>query len=163
MGLVENANSCFPTPISIFGPRSSDPGLLMSSSIDQATITIPFATTTSPSTPTSSCPYTSCSFATNTNCISSSNISWSGKGCFPSLVSWPQELRSTYAMPYQDPQGRWSTTLSISKECHVLSRTVELANYMKSLASARHWKEMSSLFGECLINNSMHSAVHVQS
>ncbi|XP_070041165.1 uncharacterized protein [Nicotiana tomentosiformis] len=43
-------------------------------------------------------------------------------------------------------------------ECHLLSRPVELANYMKSLASKNDKKKIHSLSGECILNNVMHNA-----
>ncbi|XP_070040371.1 uncharacterized protein [Nicotiana tomentosiformis] len=67
-------------------------------------------------------------------------------------------LGQNYAAPSEDPQRRRSVTLSVSIGCNLLSRPVELANYLKPLASEKDWEKIQTLLGECLLNNAMHNA-----
>ncbi|XP_070057479.1 uncharacterized protein [Nicotiana tomentosiformis] len=53
---------------------------------------------------------------------------------------------------------RRNVTLSVSTGCNLLSRPVDLANYLKPLASEKDWKKIQALSGECLLNNVMHNA-----
>ncbi|XP_070032754.1 uncharacterized protein [Nicotiana tomentosiformis] len=49
-------------------------------------------------------------------------------------------------------------TLSVSTECKLLSQPVDLANYLRPLASEKDWEKIQILPGECLLNNAMHNA-----
>ncbi|XP_070032716.1 uncharacterized protein [Nicotiana tomentosiformis] len=68
-------------------------------------------------------------------------------------------LGHNYSPPSADPQRRRSVSLSISTECHLLSRPVKLTNYLKPPASEKDKNKIHSLLGECMINNAMHNAV----
>ncbi|XP_019228726.1 PREDICTED: LOW QUALITY PROTEIN: peroxidase 4-like [Nicotiana attenuata] len=67
-------------------------------------------------------------------------------------------LGQNYVAPSEDPQRRRNVTLSVSTGCNLLSRPVELANYMKPLASLKDWEKIQALSGECLLNNAIHNA-----
>ena len=71
-------------------------------------------------------------------------------------------LGQNYAAPSEDPQRRRNVTLSVSTGCNLLSRSVELANYLKPLASEKDWEKIQALSGECLLNNAMHNAASVR-
>ncbi|XP_070036977.1 uncharacterized protein [Nicotiana tomentosiformis] len=67
-------------------------------------------------------------------------------------------LRQNYVAPSEDPQRRRNITFSVSIGCNLLSRPVELTNYLKPLASEKDWEKIQTLSGECLLNNAMHNA-----
>ncbi|XP_070042762.1 uncharacterized protein [Nicotiana tomentosiformis] len=48
--------------------------------------------------------------------------------------------------------------ISVSTRCNLLSRSVEIANYLKPLASEKDWEKIQALSGECLLNNAMYNA-----
>nr|XP_009597450.1 filament-like plant protein [Nicotiana tomentosiformis] len=58
----------------------------------------------------------------------------------------------------KDPQRRRSVILSVSTGCDLLSRPVELDNYLKPLASEIEWEKIQALERECLLKNAMHNA-----
>nr|XP_009591344.1 uncharacterized protein LOC104088389 [Nicotiana tomentosiformis] len=66
-------------------------------------------------------------------------------------------LGHNYSPLSANPQRRRSVSLSVSTECHLLSQPVELANYLKPLASEKDKKKIHSLSWECMINNAMHN------
>lgn len=72
-------------------------------------------------------------------------------------------LGHIYSSPSEYPQMRRSVSLSISTGCHLLSKSVELANYMKLLASEKNRTKIQSLSGKCLLNNARHNAMSVKS
>nr|XP_016490875.1 PREDICTED: uncharacterized protein LOC107810595 [Nicotiana tabacum] len=56
-------------------------------------------------------------------------------------------LGHNYSPPSVDPQRRRSISLSVSTECYLLSRSVKLTNYLKSLALEKDKKKIHSLLG----------------
>nr|XP_033514263.1 uncharacterized protein LOC117278943 [Nicotiana tomentosiformis]XP_033514264.1 uncharacterized protein LOC117278943 [Nicotiana tomentosiformis] len=81
-------------------------------------------------------------------------------------ISLPQSLVhgnlwKNYAAPSEDPHRRRNVTLSVSTGCNLLSRPMELANYVKPLASKKDWKKIQTLSGECLSNDAMYNAIAV--
>ncbi|XP_070039204.1 uncharacterized protein [Nicotiana tomentosiformis] len=139
MDLVDNANSSFWPPIIVSDPRSSDPEPLLPSATEQPTTNIAHAITASqpsmpitsrpstPAVPSPPAPTTSPPPAPNTQ----------KRGVSPPRAPDQGNLGHNYSPPPLDPRGMRTATLSISKECHLLYRPVELANYLKPLASEK--------------------------
>nr|XP_009597139.1 pollen-specific leucine-rich repeat extensin-like protein 2 [Nicotiana tomentosiformis] len=151
--IVEDADSRFPTPVSIYVLKSSDLGPLLPSNTEQPIInTAPSAAASQPSPPTTSCPSTPVIASPPAPTASPPPATGrSREGASPPRSPDHENLGHNYSPPSPDPLGRRSATLSISKECHLLSK----------LASEKDRKKIRSLSGECLLNNVMHNAAAV--
>ncbi|XP_009592607.1 coiled-coil domain-containing protein SCD2-like [Nicotiana tomentosiformis] len=150
MDLVNKSNSRCPIPVVVFCPRSSDPGPLLPSIDEQpiinaasvATASQPSTSTTSrPSTPVLPSPPTPTTSPPPEADVRERNSS-------PPRSPDHGNLGHNYSPHSPDPRGRRSVTLSVSKEFHLLSRPVEVANYLKPLASQGLTSERDQLLAE---------------
>ncbi|XP_019240321.1 PREDICTED: leucine-rich repeat extensin-like protein 5 [Nicotiana attenuata] len=138
----ENANSHCPVPVVVPGPRSSGPGPRPPLVSEQPIIsTAPVATASQPNTPTTSHPSTPTAPTPPASVASSPPATDAREeGASPPQSPDHMNLGHNYSPPSPDPRGRRGVTLSVSKRCHMLSRPVGLANYLKSLASEKDKK-----------------------
>nr|XP_016444492.1 PREDICTED: formin-like protein 11 [Nicotiana tabacum] len=138
-GLIENVDSRFPTFFVASGPRSSDPEPLLPPTTEPITINSSSTTVaSSPSIPMGPRPLTLVAPSPPATTTSPSPVPPDQeRGASPPRSPDHGNLGHNYSTPSPDPRGRRSATLSISKECHLLSKPVELANYPKSLASEK--------------------------
>lgn len=97
--------------------------------------------------------YTSC-------CLSTGPNRTEGRCSFP-MVSDHRNLGNTHPASTQTTGGKWSVILTILNECHLHSKPVEVANYLKPLAMAKDWQKINYISAECLINNNMHRSAQV--
>nr|XP_009795714.1 PREDICTED: putative protein TPRXL [Nicotiana sylvestris] len=107
-----------------------------------------WGTTSYPSTPSASSP-SSPAPATTTSLPSSSTLLTATATSSPPVTSDHEgdvppsqslvyrNLGQNYATPSEDPSRRRNITLSVSIGCNLISRQVELANYLKTLASEK--------------------------
>lgn len=163
MEIVEDTDSRFPTPVVVSGPRSSVPGPLPPSNIEQPIINIAHVTAASqPSMATVSRPSTPAVPSPPAPIAPSSSATDVRKeGDSPSQSPDHENLGHNYLPPSPDPRGKRSATLSVSKERQLLSRLVELANYLKLLASEKYKKNLRPLSGDFLLNNAIYSTTVV--
>ncbi|XP_070035117.1 uncharacterized protein [Nicotiana tomentosiformis] len=161
--LVENVDSRFPASAVIPSPRSSDPEPLLPPTIKQITTnTSPTSTVSHPSTPTTSRPSTPVSLSPLATTTSSPPATEDQeRDSSPPHSPDHENLGHGYSSFSPNPRGRRSATLSDSKECHLLSKLEELANYLNPLALEKYWKKIRSLSEECLIRNAMHGAIYI--
>nr|XP_009613996.1 uncharacterized protein LOC104107023 [Nicotiana tomentosiformis] len=79
-------------------------------------------------------------------------------------VPLPQSLvhkkRQNYAAPSEDLQRRRNITLSVFTGCNLLSRPVELANYLKPLSSEKNWKRFRHSQANFLASEGLQSLIH---
>lgn len=162
MDTVEDADSRFPTPVVVSGPRNSDPGALLPLATKQPIIsTAPAQAASQPSMPTTSRPSTPVAHSPPVPTVSSPPEKNVQGGASPPRSPDHENLRHNYSPYSPNPRGRRSATLSVSKEGHLLSKTVDLANYHKLLALEKDRKKIRSLSGDCLLNNAMHNVAVV--
>nr|XP_033514940.1 uncharacterized protein LOC117279503 [Nicotiana tomentosiformis] len=160
MEIVEDVDSCFPTPVAIYGPMSSNHRPLLPSVTEQPIISVaPVAAASQPSTPTTSLPSAPVAPSPPAPTASPPPVTdTQEEGASHPRSPDHGNLGHNYSPPSPDPRGRRSTTFSISKGCHLLSRSVELANYLKPLSLEKDKKKIRSLSGEDLWKSSMHDA-----
>nr|XP_009589071.1 NADPH oxidase activator-like [Nicotiana tomentosiformis] len=158
--LVENANSSFPVPIVVSGPMGSDIGPL-TPLVGEKPInrTASVAVASQPTTPSASSPSSPAVPSLPTTATSPPPAADVREEDVPPPHSPDHgNLGHNYSPPSIDPQGRRSVSLSVSKECHLLSRLVELAIYLNPLALEKDKKKIHFLSVECMLNNAMHNA-----
>nr|XP_033515678.1 proline-rich receptor-like protein kinase PERK8 [Nicotiana tomentosiformis] len=163
MDLVKNADSPFPVPVVASSPMRSNTWPLLPLVDEQPIISTAFvATASQPITSSASSPST-LAVPSSPETVASPPPAASAREEDVSPPKSPDHgnLGHNYSPPSPDPRGRRSVTPSVSKKCHLLSRPVELANYLKPLASKKDKKKILSLSGECMLNNAMHNAAAV--
>jgi len=159
--LVENANSRYRVPTDVTGTTGMSTESLPSLVGEHPTTSTALdASTSHPSTLSASSPPSSTP-ATVTSSPPAASDHKKGTPLPQSPVHG--NLGQNYAAPSEDPQRRMSVILSVSTGCDLLSRPVELDNYLKPLASEIEWEKIQALERECLLKNAMHNAAAARS
>nr|XP_033513129.1 uncharacterized protein LOC117277828 [Nicotiana tomentosiformis] len=163
-----NAKSRSRAPIVVPGTVRHSTGSLPSSVDEHPTsnaafdVAVSHSSTPSTSSPPSPTPATATSLPSSSTLLPATSSPSAApdheEGIPPPQSPIHGTLGQNYAAPSEDQQRRRSVTLSISTGCNLLSRLVDLANYLKPLASEKDWEKIQILSGECLLNNAMHNA-----